>query len=167
MSRPRSTTPRPIVAFVRHLRRDRDPVALGIVGAIALFSLCILSLPFSSSARVAAMQRFHLAGWNYAAWALFQPVPSMYNFENRWDVEFTRPPGSGAPPNGDCERPFHARVNHHIFQPVLLLRAQIERCGLPAEVLLRSSYRGTQVHTRYLLGARVRGHGFAATPSLR
>lgn len=152
------------MAFARRLRNDRDRLALGIAGAIALFSICILSLPFSVSARVAAMQRFHLAGWSYVAWALFQPVPSMYNFDNRWDVTFT-PPTRSIADETVCQVLFHGYINHHIFNRVLLRRAEMEHCGFPARVRFRSDYRGTQVETGYSLEARPGGHGFSVTPA--
>ena len=163
MSQPRHTTPLPITTFLRSLRHDRDPIAIGIAGSISLFAVCVLSLPFSAPARVVAMQRFHLAGWNYGAWALFQPVPSMYNFDNRWDVTFTRPEGSGAD-DDLCQVLFHGHINHHVFNRVLLRRAELERCGLPAQVHFRTVYRGTGIETGYLLAGQPGRHGFSVTP---
>jgi hypothetical protein len=121
----------------------------------------ILLLPLSGTVTDAAARRFHLAGWPFAAWALFQPLPSMYNFENRWDVTFTT--SARTVPAEDCETAFHAFINHHVFNRVLLYRAALERCGLPATVRFQTRYRGTTVETRYRLTRGPDAHGFIVT----
>ena len=144
-----------------HKARDRDWLAVCIVAPILLYSAAILLLPLSATVRQAAARRFHLAGWPFGAWALFQPLPSMYNFENRWDVTFTR--SARTEPAEDCGKTFHAFVNHHVFNRVLLYRAALERCGLPATVRFHTTYRGTTVETRYRLLRGPDAHGFIVT----
>jgi hypothetical protein len=144
-----------------HKPRERDWLALSIVAPILLYAAAILLLPMSAPVREAAARRFHLAGWPFAAWALFQPLPSMYNFENRWDVTFTT--SARTAPAEDCAKTFHSFVNHHVFNRVLLYRAPLERCGLPATVRFQSTYRGTTVETRYRLTRGPDAHGFIVT----
>jgi len=144
-----------------HKARDRDWLAVCIVAPIVVYSYAILLLPLSGSVRDAAARRFHLAGWPFGVWALVQPLPSMYNFENRWDVTFTTRARTASA--DDCGRAFHAFINHHVFNRVLLHRALLERCGLPAVVRFQTTYRGTTVETRYRLMPRPDAHGFTVT----
>jgi hypothetical protein len=148
----------PIVAFTRAMRRRPDPLALAIVTVVALFAAAILGMPASVAVRTAAMGRFHLSGWPIAAWAIAQPLPSMYNFENHWEVSF-----SGAT-SDDCRSRFRGFLNHHVFSGVVGRRAVLERCGLPADVVYRSTYRGTTVETRYRITHGPGTHGLVVTP---
>jgi hypothetical protein len=152
----------PVVAFLKRLLRDRDPLAICLVGPVLLFSISILLLPVSRTVQVAAARRFQLAGWPFAAWAAFQPLPSMYNFENHWDVTFT--PNGGTAVAGNCRREFHGFINHHVLDTVFVGRVALERCGLPAQVRFRTTYRGTTVENRYVLTGGPGLHGFIITP---
>ena len=138
--------------------RQPDALSLAIVVAVVLFSLAILSLPFSGAARNAALRRFHLAGWPVAVWAIFQPLPSMYNFENEWEVTFR----DGA--TDACRTSLRGAINHHVFDTILLQRRMLEECGLPADVRYRSVYRGTAVETRYRVTHGPGMHGLRVSP---
>lgn len=151
----------PIRAFVRARSDDRDPLAFCLVGAVVCFSAVLLALPFSATLRSAAARRFHLAEWPLSAWALVQPLPSMYNFENAWEVTFTP---RGTAPQDLCRDMFHGFINHHIFNRVLLQRAALEQCGLPARVRFRTTFRSTTVESRYLLTPTPNRHGFSVVP---
>ncbi len=50
------------------------------VGCVALW---IMALPLNRTVQESYLRRFHLASANFAVWAIQQPVPAMYNFENR------------------------------------------------------------------------------------
>jgi hypothetical protein len=86
----------------------------------------------------------------------------MYNFENRWDVTLT--PRAGTTADETCLRAFGGFVNHHVLDTVFLGRVALERCGLPAHVRFRTTYRGTTVESAYLLTAGPGVHGFIITP---
>ncbi len=152
----------PVVAFLHAVSRKRDAVAVCLVGAILVFSSFILLLPVSRTVQAAAARRFQLVGWPFAVWAVFQPLPSMYNFENRWQVTFT--PHEGAVADEACQREFRGFINHHIFNRVLLQRVALERCGLPAHVRFQTVYRGLTITNEYLLTAGPGLHGFVVTP---
>lgn len=149
----------PIVEFIEANVRRPDRGALALVAAILVFSGCILSLPLSETARRAALERFQLTRWPLAAWMVFQPLPSMYNFENRWEV--VRAPG------GDlCPTPIEGFVNHHVYNRLVLFdwRLRLRRCPLPARVHFRSTYLGTTVETTYRLESGPDDHGMVVTP---
>ena len=138
--------------------RRPDALSLVIVSAVSFFTIAILSLPVSSVARDAALRRFHLTGWPIAVWAIFQPVPSMYNFENEWEVTFPEVVPA------ECRTILRGAINHHVFNTILLRRGTLERCGLPAEIRYRSVYEGTAIETRYRVTPGPDVHGFIVTP---
>ena len=144
------------------MSRKRDPVAMAITGAVLVFALAVLSLPFSRTVQAAAAQRFHLSRWRFPVWAVFQPLPSMYNLENSWSVTFT-PEAASTDPSA-CDAPFHGFINHHVFNRILLQRAGLELCGLPARVRFKTTHRTTTVETDYLLTANPGSHGFTVVP---
>ncbi|MEP7306003.1 MAG: hypothetical protein ABJA98_10845 [Acidobacteriota bacterium] len=152
----------PVVAFIREVLRQRDTLGICIATAVLLFSIFPLVLPISPGVRVAAARRFQLAGWPFPLWALFQPLPSMYNFENHWEVAFTSIAGTTA--DETCRREFGGFVNHHVLDAVFLGRVALERCGFPAHVRFRTTYRGTTVESGYVLTAGPGLHGFILTP---
>ncbi len=149
----------PIREFFAANRERPDRLALSLVSAVAAFSCCIALLPLSQTARVAALERFQLRGWPLAAWMLFQPLPSMYNFENRWEVT--------APGPGPCPARSAGFVNHHAYNRLALFnyRLGLRQCQLPARVRLRSTYRGTVVETSYRVSADPDGRGLVVTPA--
>lgn len=149
----------PVVEFAAANVRRPDRGALALVAAILVFSACILSLPLSDTARRAALARFQLSGWPLAAWMAFQPLPSMYNFENRWEV--VRAPGGE-----ECPSPVEGFINHHVYNRIVLFdwRLRLRRCPLPARVYFRSTYRGTTVETTYRIDSGPADHGMVVTP---
>src|SRR5207245_4720130 len=148
----------PICEFVAANRERPDRLALALVAAIMAFACCIVLLPLSETVRVAALERFELARWPLAAWMLFQPLPSMYNFENRWEVV--------APGPGPCPERSAGFVNHHAYNRIALFnrRLQFRQCQLPARGRLRSTYRGTAVETSYRVSLDPDGRGLVVTP---
>jgi hypothetical protein len=149
----------PIRDFLAANRERPDRLAIALVAAVAAFSCCIVLLPLSETARVAALERFQLRGWPLAAWMLFQPLPSMYNFENRWEVVEAGP--------GPCPERSAGFVNHHAYNRIALYnyRLGLRQCQLPALVRLRSTYRGTTVETSYRVSAGADGRVLVVTPA--
>ncbi len=154
--------PLPIVLFVRAMLCKPDAVALCLVVPILIFLILIAFLAASRTVQEVAIRRFHLNGVAFGAWALLQPVPSMYNFENYWDVTFTGSPAQET--SEECARAFQGFINHHVFNRVLLQRVSLEQCGLPAHVRFTTTYRGTKVATSYLLTRGPAAHGFIVRP---
>lgn len=150
--------PVPIVSFSKGIMDRPDALSLVLVCVVTVFTLAILSQPISGTARNAALRRFQLSGWPVLLWSVFQPVPSMYNFENAWEVILPDTAGD------DCRTTLRGAINHHVFNTILLRRSTLERCGLPAEVRYRSSYRGTTVETRYLVTHGPGVHGLTVRP---
>jgi len=148
----------PILDFIEANAEKPDRAALFLLSAMLFFSCFILLLPLSATVRRAGLQRFQLARWPLAAWIAFQPLPSMYNFENRWEV--IRPPG------GPCSEQVGGFVNHHVYNRIALFNGRIRfvQCPLPAWVHFRSTYMGTTVETTYRLDSGPDQHGLTVTP---
>jgi hypothetical protein len=147
----------PFITGLRTARAERDAPALAIVLLILIYTIFILMLPLSQTVQRAAESRFHLAGWSFASWIAFQPVPSMYNFENRWEVVFdTTTPGR----NPSCPDRMSGFINHHVYNRLLLPggRLWFENCA-PATVRFISKYRGTTVETTYTVRHGPGAHG--------
>ncbi len=135
-----------------------DPGALTIAAAVVIFSCFVVTIPLSESVRRAAIERFQLVRWPLAAWMLFQPVPAMYNFENRWEVV--------RPEAGPCPEDSSGFINHHVYNRIALFtwRLQFRQCQLPARVTLRTTYRGTTLQTSYLVDASRDDDGLTVLP---
>jgi len=149
----------PILDFIAANAEKPDRAALLLLSAVLLFACFILLLPLSETVRRAGLRRFQLTRWPLAAWMLFQPAPSMYNFENRWEV--VRPHADGA-----CPRTTNGFVNHHVYNRIALFnwRVRFRQCPLPAWMHFRSAYRGTVVETTYRLDSGPDQHGITVTP---
>jgi hypothetical protein len=149
----------PITAFVRENMRRPDRGALALVVAVLVYTACVLAMPLSEAVRRAALARFHLTGWSFVQWVIFQPVPSMYNFENRWALSEVVPSPAAASDPGCADVP-GGFVNHHAFSAILLRRAWIAHCVESATVTIDSTYRGTRLRTTWRIDRAAIGGGF-------
>lgn len=73
-----------MVRFLQLVWQTRDWPAVGLVMLILVVSGWCILLPFAPQLQTATMQRFHLSSSDYFRWACQQPIPSMYNLENRY-----------------------------------------------------------------------------------
>lgn len=65
------------------------PKSLSLVAIYLLIAVCAvwaLLLPWVPAVAEASMRRFHLTSGSFAAWAIQQPIPAMYNFENTYEI---------------------------------------------------------------------------------
>ena len=76
----------PLRAFVRDTRRAHDRASVVLAAVMVLYALVPLSLLAAPQLALPLMARFHLRTESFAAWALLQPSPWMYNFENYYLV---------------------------------------------------------------------------------
>lgn len=70
--------------FLRESWGGRDFFGLGLAAAVLLIAGWLVSLPLSPFTQKTTAERFHLRTGSFAGWALQQPVPPMYNLENRY-----------------------------------------------------------------------------------
>ena len=143
----------PVLTAFTAWRRSGDRFTLLLVTALSLYSILILLIPVSTTAQRLAMTRFHANGWRFLPWAVMQPTPWMYNFENQMTVEYAR---SDQP---ECR----ARTEFVNHQPYGKLFAPYDRylnrqCG-GARVRFSTTYRGVAVETRYVVEPTRDGKG--------
>jgi hypothetical protein len=153
----------PVVALAQRARRGHDHATIGFLALLFAVAAFALAVPANRAVADLAMRRFHLA-LPFPVWALLQPVPAMYNFENRFWLAAA--PLSAAervvpPPPGVVS----FAVNHY---PTRILtfgpgRAEVLRRPAPAYIYFESRYRGRRVESAHALvpSSPVRGEVFS------
>ncbi|MGK0309275.1 MAG: hypothetical protein ACJAYS_000090 [Lentimonas sp.] len=109
--------------------------------------LWVLLTPFVPAISIAGMKRFNLLTENFVAWALQQPVPSMYNFANEGVLipESLEEQAVLIPTN-------HFPTRHYTFE----LRSGFGP-WLPQVLITNSIYQGRIVSARHLITERPGG----------
>jgi hypothetical protein len=143
----------PVFTAFEALRRSGDRFTLLLVTALSVYAVLVLTIPVSTTAQELAITRFHANGWSFPAWAMLQPTPWMYNFENRMAVEYARSD------QAECR----ARTEFVNHQPYGKLFAPYDRhwyrqCG-GARVRFSTTYRGLAVETSYVVEPMRDGKG--------
>lgn len=69
--------------LLKQIRNSKDIPSTLLLAAIVGIALWIVALPMSATVQEAYLRRFHLASPSFLSWAIQQPVPAMYNFENQ------------------------------------------------------------------------------------
>jgi len=139
----------------RDLARPRDYGFIVIVALVVVMTTWLLLMPLVPAIASATLRRFHLRTGSFLTWAIQQPIPSMYNFANRYEVrEF--PPGLVDPIIDTAEKRY---INH--FPSRVLTFANTRYVHLAAGedrwVTIESSYRGQAIETRFHAKAKAAG----------
>lgn len=118
---------------------------VGLVGLVVLVAAWLLSMPFCTFIQRTTLNRFHLQTESFVVWAFQQPIPSMYNLYNRFEI---RPSPGRTDPSSIWDE---GTVNHF---PLRLFtfgdnRSVFLRPGEPREIDIKSSYRGEHLHTHW------------------
>ncbi len=69
--------------LVKSIWLSRDLSSATFLALITLAALWIILLPLNQTVQKTFLARFHLSSSSFSIWAVQQPIPSMYNFENR------------------------------------------------------------------------------------
>ena len=106
------------------------------------------------------MHRFHLRSSSFWVWAVQQPIPAMYNFANRFEVQQYPPDFISADfLNPLMVEPERRYLNH--FPARVLTFANTRyiylRDGQDRWVTIESSYRGQQLETKFHAKSRAEG----------
>lgn len=112
-----------------------------IVCLVFVVVVWLLAIPLASPVAEIAMKRFHLSSDSFFEFALQQPVPSMYNFANRYEVKDS--------PDGQALNKGY--INHF---PIRVLtwaywRHEYLSGGRACYVTLESSYRGRKLRSQW------------------
>jgi hypothetical protein len=136
---------------------DRDYGLIAIVSVLVAIAVWLLLMPLVPAIASATLHRFHLRSGSFLLWSIQQPIPSMYNFANRYEVrEF--PPGLIDPILGSPQRRF---INHFPSRVLTFANTRYVHLsnGDDRWVTIESSYRGQTLETRFHAKAKD-GGGF-------
>jgi len=67
--------------------RRPDIGFFGIVGLVAVVAIWLILTPLVPTVAATTMRRFHLRSDSFWQWAIQFPIPTMYNFANRYRVQ--------------------------------------------------------------------------------
>ncbi len=134
---------------------------LGFVAVLLLVVIVVVwlvSMPICQFVQRATLERMHLQTRPFVAWVIQQPIPAMYNFYNRFEI---RPSPWGKEGDDSTEK---GTVNHF---PVRMFtfgdnRAVFLSEPKPRQLDVWSSYRGEELHTRWVATPSAQG-GFDLT----
>lgn len=127
--------------------RTRDYGFIVIVVMVVVVAVWLLLMPFVPAIASATLHRFHLRSESFPWWAIQQPIPSMYNFANRFEVrEF--PPGLVDPILDNTEKRY---INHFPTRVLTFANTRYLHLNKGADrwVTIDSTYRGQTVETRF------------------
>ncbi len=79
-----------LLEFISASRADRDGHGFMLLSGICIIAVWLLALPFSPTIQRVTIERFHLRSGSFLGWVLQQPIPPMYNLENR--IWFSKQP---------------------------------------------------------------------------
>lgn len=141
-----------LMEFIQSSRFLKDRFALGLLGTVGLIATWLIAMPVCPAIQRWTIDRFHLATPSFALWMLQQPIPPMYNLENRYwfsqrplsDAELTTHP----PPGVET-----AMLNHFPARAVTFAAGRLATVKHQREawLYLRSRYRDSQRITAYHL----------------
>lgn len=72
--------------LIQHIWTSRDFASAALLTVIVASACWVTCLPLSTTVQKCYLNRFHLSTSSFPAWAIQQPVPAMYNLENRFWV---------------------------------------------------------------------------------
>jgi len=138
--------------FIAGAKSTGDGHAFLLLLTLSSVAAWLLALPVSKVIQQATIDRFHLTTGSFAAWAAQQPIPPMYNLENRYwyslrplmHSELTTPPPEGV--QSAMLNHFPARMITCASGRLLMLENQRE-CWF----YLKSKYQQTERITAYRL----------------
>ena len=73
-----------LFGFISNARLAKDWHGLLLLLVIFAIAGWLIAMPFSEAIQMSTINRFHLTTRSFPAWALQQPIPPMYNLENRY-----------------------------------------------------------------------------------
>jgi hypothetical protein len=136
---------------------SRDYGFMAICWFVAANAVWLLLMPVVPAIASATLNRFHLNTSSFAVWAIQQPIPSMYNFANRYEIHKV-PPGMVDPILvADNQQRY---INHFPTRVITFADTRVDfRDGKDRWFTFESSYRGRTLQTQVHVQAKA-GGGF-------
>jgi hypothetical protein len=135
-----------------------DTGFIAIVALVAVIAIWLLLTPVVPSIASASLNRFHLRSRSFAVWAIQFPIPTMYNFANRFEVRKV-PVG---PIDPILEENGKRYLNHFPARVLTFFNTRYRHLneGTDRWVTIESSYRGQTVTTRFHAKPKADAQGF-------
>ncbi|MEM1068964.1 MAG: hypothetical protein AAGI63_08725 [Planctomycetota bacterium] len=147
--------------------QQRDYGMIGIMTLLVLIAAWVLLMPLVPAIAGVTLRRFHLRSNSFVSWAVQFPIPAMYNFANRYEVNpatNSSDPDSSEPVDSDAdELVVGERLINHF--PVRIFtfadgRHYYLREGEDRWLTVRSSYRGQTLESRFHADPDEAGDGY-------
>ena len=134
---------------------QRDLGFQAIIVLLAFIALWVLLMPWVSAIAWTSMRGFHVRTSSFIAWAVQFPIPAMYNFANRAEVD-RYPPGLVDPLFDETEK---RHLNHFPVRCITFADGRYNqlRQGQDRWITVDTSYRGHQLETRFHAKAKPDG----------
>jgi len=131
---------------------------LAIIGLLVVVVIWLILTPIVPAVASASMHRFHLRSGSFAAWAIQFPIPTMYNFANRFEVREI-PRGLIDPIADETEKRY---INHFPARVLTFFNTRYRYLhdGKDRWVTIDTTYRGQTVETRMHASPKENGKGF-------
>jgi hypothetical protein len=127
---------------------------------VIVIAVWLLLMPIVPAIASATLQRFHLRTRSFPVWAIQFPIPSMYNFANRYQV-FEAPHGQSEPTVDRYCNHFPARLMTFSDARFRYFRQSEDRW-----FTIESSYAGLTLQSRFHAKAKgARGFELVRLPS--
>jgi len=136
----------------------RDPFFLAIISFVIAIVIWLILTPIVPAVASVSMHRFHLRSRSFATWAIQFPIPTMYNFANRYEVREI-PQGLIDPIADETEKRY---VNHFPARVLTFFNTRYRYLhdGKDRWVTIDTTYRGQTVETRMHASPKENGKGF-------
>lgn len=136
---------------------SRDTVFLAICCFVILNAVWLLLMPWVPGIAQATMNRFHLSSSSFPVWAIQFPIPTMYNFANRFEVREI-PVGLLDPVIDTNNRRY---VNHFPTRKFTFANTRYRYLSESADrwFVIESRYRGQTIETQFHMKP-IEGGGF-------
>ena len=137
---------------------EPDPFFSAIVGLIVAIVIWLILTPIVPQVAAASMHRFHLRSRSFAVWAIQFPIPTMYNFANRFEVREI-PLGLIDPIADETEKRY---INHFPSRVLTFFNTRQRYLGDGKDrwVTIDTTYRGQTIETRMHASPKEGGQGF-------
>ena len=146
LTRDTETSHRPDIGF---------RLILALVAAVVVW---LVLTPFVPAVASASMHRFHLRSQSFLTWAVQFPIPTMYNFSNRYQISEV-PPDLVDPIIIESDKRY---INHF---PVRIFtffntRYRYLDAGTDRWLTVDTTYRGQRIESNFHARAKQEGAGF-------
>ena len=146
MSPQENSTPKPDLGFI------------AIIALIILVAIWLILTPILPAIASQSMRRFHLRGDSFWVWAIQFPIPTMYNFANRYQISEV-PPDLVDPILTDSETRY---INHFPTRVVTFFNTRYRYLnqGTDRWLTIETTYRGQRIKSRFHARAKREQKGF-------